>query len=78
MLGFQYGEGFKDFRKQATVLFPDVDFSSVQIDATVPINPKADDKVDDIKDDDDDTLEGKTAQPELKEDGSPKSKDPME
>ena len=55
-----------------------MDFSSVQIDTTVPMTPKANGEGDDIKDKDEDTLEGEVAQPELKEDGPPKLKDPMQ
>lgn len=78
LLGSQYGECFEDFHKQATVLFPDVDFSSVQIDISVPMTPKADDEVDDIEDEDRDKLEGETAQPKLKKDGLLKPEGPME
>ena len=40
LLGSQYGEGFKDFYKQTTILFLDVDFSSVQINTTIPMTPR--------------------------------------
>ena len=36
LLGSQYNEGFKDFRKQVVAFFPNVDFSSVQIKLIVP------------------------------------------
>lgn len=39
LLWSQYDEGFKDFKKQSIVLFPNVDFSFVQIDTTVPMTP---------------------------------------
>ena len=36
-LGVQYGNDFEDFRKQATLLFPDVDMSQVQINFSIPM-----------------------------------------
>lgn len=42
------------------------------------MTPKADDEVDDIEDEDNDTPEGETTQPELMKDGSPKPEGPME
>lgn len=42
------------------------------------MTPKADDEVDDIEDEDNDTPEGETTQPELMKDGLPKPEGPME
>jgi len=55
LLGPQYSEGFEDFRKQAIVLFLDVEFSYVQIYTTILMTPRRDDEVVDIKDGDEDT-----------------------
>ena len=57
LLGSQYGEGFEDFKRQATVFFPNVDISSVQIELTVPPTPRVDDEVVDIEDEDKDAPE---------------------
>ena len=50
LLGSQYSEGFKNFRRQAVLLFSSVDFSSVQIDTMIPMTSRWDDEVVDIKD----------------------------
>ena len=55
LLGPQYSEGFEDFKKQAVVLFPNGEFSSVQIYTTIPMTPRRDDEVVEIKDRDEDT-----------------------
>ena len=49
-LGVQYGEGFKGFRKQTILLFPGLDFSSIQIDTTIPITPGGGDEAIDVED----------------------------
>ena len=36
-LGVQYGNDFEDFHKQATLLFPGVDMSQVQINFSIPM-----------------------------------------
>ena len=46
LLVSQYGEGFEDFQKQAITLFPNVDFSPIQIKLTVPSTSRPDDEVD--------------------------------
>lgn len=38
-MGIQYGNGFEDFRKQAILLFPGMDFSQVQINTLVLVTP---------------------------------------
>nr|POE77232.1 hypothetical protein CFP56_36646 [Quercus suber] len=50
LVGSQYREGFEDFKKQATVLFPNMDFSHVQIKLTVPPTPKPNDEVVEVDD----------------------------
>jgi len=55
LLGPQYNEGFEHFSKQAIVLFPNVEFSFVQIYTTIPMTPRRDDEVVHIKDGDEDT-----------------------
>ena len=57
LLGSQYSEGFKDFRKQNVLLFSSVDFSSVQID-TIPMTSRWDDEVVEIKDGEDKEVSG--------------------
>ena len=45
LLGFQYDEGFEDFRKQVVAFFPNMNFSSIQIKLTVPPILKPNDEV---------------------------------
>ena len=58
LLGAQYGEGFEDFRQQVILLYPDLDFSFIQIDASIPMTPYRGDRVVDVEDDTDDAAEG--------------------
>ena len=58
LLGSQYSEGFKNFRRQAVLLFSSVDFSSVQIDTMIPMTSRWDDEVVDIKDGKDKEVSG--------------------
>lgn len=34
-----YGDEFKDFHKQAILMFPNLDFSQIQINLTAPTTP---------------------------------------
>ena len=77
LLGSQYGEGFEDFRKQAVVLFPNVDISSVQIKLTVPSTPRVDDEVVDVKDRDEDAPEHVMAPQVVQGDGPPQAEKAM-
>lgn len=54
LLWSQYDEGFKDFKKQSIVLFPNVDFSFVQIDTMVPMTPWVDNEIVDVEDENED------------------------
>lgn len=38
-IGGYYGDNFEDFRKQAVLLFPDLDFSQIQIKLNAPTTP---------------------------------------
>ena len=58
LLGSQYGEGFEDFYKQVILVFSGVDFSSIQIDTTIPMSPRGDDEVIDIEDGEDEEAFG--------------------
>lgn len=57
LLGAQYGEGFEDYCQQVILLYPDLDFSFVQIDASIPMTPHGSDEVVDVEDDIDDAVE---------------------
>ena len=60
-LGVQYSEGFEGFRKQTVLLFPGLDFSSIQIDTTIPITPGGGDGPIDVEDKEaDDAIKGET------------------
>lgn len=45
-MGAMYGDDFKDFRKQAILLYPGVEFSQVQIDTVVLPTPGPTDVLD--------------------------------
>jgi len=51
LLGAQYDVGFEYFHKQVNLLYPDLVFSSVQIDISVPLTLHEGDKAVDLKDD---------------------------
>nr|POE71697.1 hypothetical protein CFP56_48600 [Quercus suber] len=71
LIGSQYGEDFEDFCKQAVLLFPSVDFSSVQIDTMIPMTPKGDDEVIDIENgEDEEMFGGKALAPRVTQGGS--------
>ena len=60
-LGVQYSEGFEGFCKQTVLLFPGLDFSSIQIDTTIPITPGGGDRAIDVEDKEaDDAIKGET------------------
>ena len=63
LLGAQYGEGFKDFHKQLVLFYLDLNFSSVQIDMSIPLNLHEGDGIVDVHDDTDDTVEGAVVVP---------------
>nr|POE97876.1 hypothetical protein CFP56_33816 [Quercus suber] len=60
-LRVQYGEGFEGIRKQIVLLFPGLDFSSVQVNMTIPITPGGDDERIDVEDEKaDNAVKGET------------------
>lgn len=69
LLGSQYGEGFEDFRKQAVALFPNVDFSLIQIELTIPSTSRPDDEVVEVDDGEGDILENVVASKVVKGNG---------
>lgn len=69
LLGSQYGEGFEDFRKQAVALFPNVDFSLIQIELTIPSTSRPDDEVVEVDDGEGDILEKVVASKVVKGNG---------
>lgn len=69
LLGSQYGEGFEDFRKQAIALFPNVDFSLIQIELTIPSTSRPDDEVVEVDDGEGDILEKVVASKVVKGNG---------
>lgn len=69
LLGSQYGEGFEDFRKQAIALFPNVDFSLIQIELTIPSTSRPDDEVVEVDDGEGDILENVVASKVVKGNG---------
>nr|POE91909.1 hypothetical protein CFP56_28022 [Quercus suber] len=50
-IGGYYGDGFEDFRKQAVLMFSDLDFSQIQIKLTTPTTPTAEPTLDNVETD---------------------------
>ena len=75
LLGSQYREGFKDFLKQAVALFPNMDFSPVQIKFIVPLTPKLEDEVVEVDDREGDILENFVAPQAVEGDDQPQVKE---
>ena len=71
LLVSQYGEGFEDFRKQVVALFPNVDFSPVQIELTIPLTSRPNDEVVEVDVEEGDILENVIAPQVVEGDGQP-------
>ena len=48
-MGGYYGDKFEDFRKQAILMFPDLDFSQIQIKLNAPTTPAAEPTLDNVE-----------------------------